>query len=128
MMFRRLCLLLLLFVPIVAEPGQVFAAGKANATVEPVVKPVEPAELEAFARAAQEVSRIQQSYAPKVRAAGSEVNAREIIGAAEREMGNAIRHEGLTVERYNEILRAAQRDPALAARIQALVDKAAAGQ
>ena len=42
-------------------------------------------------------------------------------------MGEAIGRQGMTVVRYNEILKAAQRDPSLAARIQALVDKDAAG-
>lgn len=112
----------------VSVPGGAVAASKADATVEPVIMPVTASELASFARAAREVFRIRQAYAPKVRAAGSELNARDFIVAAERDMGNAIHHEGLTVERYNEILRAAQRDPGLAGRIQALVDKAAAGK
>ena len=48
--------------------------------------------------------------------------------ALARELPRAIRRAGLTVARYNEILREAQRDPSLAGRIQALVDKAAAGK
>ena len=43
-------------------------------------------------------------------------------------MEAAIRREGMTVARYNEILAAAQRNGVLAARIQELVDKAAAGK
>lgn len=124
----RLLLLLFAIGPILSAPTIATAANKASAAVEPATKPVSAKELERFARAAREVFRIRQAYAPKVQAAGSEMNARDFIVAAEREMGNAIRHEGLTVARYNEILRAAQRDPALAGRIQALVDKAAAGK
>ena len=112
----------------VSNPDSAVAASKADAAVEPATKPVTAMELASFARAAREVFRIRQVYAPKVQAAGSEMNARDFIVAAERDMGNAIRHEGLTVERYNEILRAAQRDPALAGRIQAQVDKAATGK
>lgn len=124
----RLILLFFALGPMMSSPTIAAAASKASATVEPAMKPASAEELQNFARAAREVFRIRQAYAPKVQAAGSEMNARDFIVAAEREMGNAIRHEGLTVERYNEILRAAQRDPALAARIQALVDKAAAGK
>lgn len=124
----RLLLLFLTVGPIVLAPAAAHAASKASATVEPAMKPVSDKELQRFARAAREVFRIRQAYAPKVQAASSEMNARDFIVAAEREMGNAIRHESLTVERYNEILRAAQRDSALAGRIQALVDKAAAGK
>lgn len=128
LMVPRLLVLLLAIGPIVLAPAAATAASKASAAVEPAMKPVSDKELQRFARAAREVFRIRQAYAPKVQAASSEMNARDFIVAAEREMGNAIRHEGLTVERYNEILRAAQRDSALAGRIQALVDKAAAGQ
>jgi hypothetical protein len=124
----RLLLLLLAAGPMISAPAVAAAANKAGATIEPGIKPVSAKELERFARAAREVFRVRQAYAPKVQAAGSEMNARDYIVAAEREMGNAIRGEGLTVERYNEILRAAQRDPALAGRIQSLVDKAAAGK
>lgn len=120
---------ILFVVPLIfGAPANATAASKASAAIEAAMKPVSAKELERFARAAREVFRIRQAYAPKVQAAGSEMNARDFIVAAEREMGNAIRHEGLTVERYNEILRAAQRDPALAGRIQSLVDKAAAGK
>lgn len=85
-------------------------------------------ELQAFARAARDVFAIRQAYAPKVQSARSEIDARDFIVAAEREMGEAIGRQGMTVARYNEILKAAQRDPALAARIQSFVDKDAAGR
>jgi hypothetical protein len=85
-------------------------------------------ELRAFARAAREVFRIRQAYAPKVQSAKSEIDARDFIVEAEKEMGAAIGRQGMTVARYNEILKAAQRDPSLAARIQAMVDKEAAGE
>ena len=87
---------------------------------------IQDKELQAFAMAAREVFRIRQDFAPKVQSATSEIDARDIIVAAEKEMSDVIRGEGLTVARYNEILKAAQGDPALAARIQTLVDKAAA--
>jgi len=107
------------------------AAG--TATVESAIesisaKPIDDMELKSFADAAREVFRIRQAFAPKVQSAKSEMDARDVIVAAEKEMGKAIRRAGLTVARYNEILRAAQRDPSLAGRIQALVDKAAAGK
>jgi hypothetical protein len=85
-------------------------------------------ELQAFARAAREVFAIRQAYAPRVQSARSEIDARDFIVAAEKEMGEAIGRQGMTVARYNEILKAAQRDPALAARIQSFVDKAADGR
>jgi hypothetical protein len=85
-------------------------------------------DLRSFARAAREVFRIRQAYAPKVQAAHSEIDASGHIVSAQREMEAAIRNEGLTVRRYNEILEAAQRNSVLATRIQELVDKEAAGR
>jgi len=85
-------------------------------------------ELQAFARAAREVFRVRQAYAPKVQSARSEMDARDFIVAAETEMKAVIARQGMTVDRYNDILKAAQRDASLAARIQALVDKEAAGK
>jgi len=99
-------------------PVQAPAAGKVKISAK---------ELQAFARAAREVFRVRQAYAPKVQSAHSEIDARDFIVAAEKAMGEAIGRQGMTVVRYNEILKAAQRDPSLAARIQALVDKDAAG-
>jgi hypothetical protein len=55
------------------------------------------------------------------------MDARDFIVSAQKEMEEAIRREGMKVDRYNEILKFAQRDPALAGRIQELVDKAARG-
>jgi hypothetical protein len=104
------------------------AATKAEGVARNEATPASAHELQAFARAAREVFRVRKAYAPKVQSAKSEIDARDFIVSAEKEMGEAIRHEGLTVARYNEILKAAQRDAALAARIQTLVDKAAAGK
>ncbi len=86
-----------------------------------------PTELQSFARAARAVFRVRQAFAPKVQGARSEMDARDFIVSAQKEMEEAIQREGMTVDRYNEILKLAQRDPALAGRIQELVDKAARG-
>jgi Domain of unknown function (DUF4168) len=105
------------------------AAWAATKTEAPAsAKPISSKELQAFAQAAREVFRIRQAFAPKVQSAQSEIDARDFIVSAEKAMGDAIGREGLTVARYNAILKAAQQDPALAARIQTLVDKAAAGK
>ena len=101
------------------------AAGEAKSTATDTVKEIQEKELHDFAKAAREVFRIRQTFAPKVQSATSEMDARDMIVQAEEEMSAVIRREGLTVDRYNQILKAAQRDPALAARIQKLVDKAA---
>jgi Domain of unknown function (DUF4168) len=129
MRMRRLLIAGLAALAVVAfGPGPTVGAGTANAQAPSAAKTkISPKELQAFARAAREVFRVRQAYAPKVQSAKSEIGARDFIVAAEKEMGEAIGRQGLTVARYNEILKAAQRDPSLAARIQALVDRDAAG-
>jgi hypothetical protein len=87
--------------------------------------PISAKELQSFANAARSVFRVRQAYAPKVQAARSEMDARDFIVAAQKDMEGAIRREGMTVARYNDILKLAQGDAALAGRIQELVDKAA---
>lgn len=104
------------------------AAGDTNAASQADADNIPAEELPSFARAAREVFSVRQAYAPKVQAARSEIDASEHIVAAQKAMEAAIRREGMTVARYNEILAAAQRNSVLAARIQELVDKAAAGK
>lgn len=102
-----------------------FAANGQERQGQVDAKPIASGELESFAVAAREVFRIRQAFAPKVQAAQSEIDARDFIVAAQSAMEDAIRDAGLSVARYNQILRAAQRDASLASRIQVLVDKAA---
>jgi hypothetical protein len=106
------------------QPVQASAAGSQHAKQLDAAS-IPAKELQSFANAARAVFRIRQAYAPKVQAAHSEMDARNFIVAAQKEMEHAIRREGMTVDRYNAILKLAQQDTALAARIQALVDKAA---
>ncbi len=103
-------------------------AGAADGVAPAKADDIPADDLRSFARAAREVFRIRQAFAPKVQAAHSEIDASGHIVAAQQEMEAAIRNEGLTVRRYNEILEAAQRNSMLAARIQELVDKEAAGR
>jgi len=100
-------------------------AADSRAVAQPDPAAIPAKELRSFANAARAVFRIRQAYAPKVQAAHSEMDARDFIVAAQKEMEGAIRREGMTVSRYNDILKLAQRDAALAGRIQELVDKAA---
>ena len=67
--------------------------------------------------------QIRQKYAPDVQAAGNEKDARAIIDTAQAEMTKAIEKEGMTIEGYNQIISAAQKDPALAGEIQKIMDQ-----
>ena len=80
-------------------------------------------QLQQFAKAAEQVFKIREKYAPDVRAAGTEKDARALIETAQAEMTTAIKKEGMTIEQYNKIIEAAQKDPALAGEIQKIMDK-----
>ena len=79
-------------------------------------------QLQQFAKAAQQVFKIRQKYAPDVRAASNEKDAHALIDKAQAEMTKAIEKEGMTIGQYNTIIEAAQKDPALAGEIQKIMD------
>jgi hypothetical protein len=123
--WRRLTAVALMVVALGAWQPAPAGAADSRAVAQPDPAAIPAKELRSFANAARAVFRIRQAYAPKVQAAHSEMDARDFIVAAQKEMEGAIRREGMTVSRYNDILKLAQRDAALAGRIQELVDKAA---
>lgn len=125
---RCVAVALLAFLAGALPPPSALGAGDSDAVAQMNADEFPRDDLECFARAARQVFRIRQTYAPKVQAAQSEIDASGHIVSAQREMEAAIRNEGLTVRRYNEILEAAQRNSTLAGRIQELVDREAAGR
>ncbi|HEY2816386.1 MAG TPA: DUF4168 domain-containing protein [Casimicrobiaceae bacterium] len=66
------------------------------------------AELKSFAGAVVEVHRINDSYIPKLEAAGTAAEEQKLEAAALHEMVQAVENEGLSVEKYEEILKQAQ--------------------
>jgi hypothetical protein len=125
---RSLAVALLALLSVASWAPAATGAGEASNVAQANADDIPADDLRSFARAARTVFRIRQVYASKVQAAHSEIDASGYIVSAQREMEAAIRNEGLTVRRYNEILAAAQRNGVLAARIQELVDKEAAGR
>ena len=74
-------------------------------------------QIDAFAAAAQDVTRLQQEYDTKLQTAGNEQEVETLRGEAADAMMNVLEDQGLTPEEYNSILQAAQADPALYAAI-----------
>ena len=70
-------------------------------------------QIDAFAAAAQDVTRLQQEYDTKLQTAGNEQEVETLRGEAADAMMNVLEDQGLTPEEYNSILQAAQADPAL---------------
>ena len=73
-----------------------------------------------FAQANQQVQDIQAEYTQKLQASGGDQEkTASIQQEAQEKMVQAVEDSGLGVEKYNQILQAAQADPNLVKRIQA---------
>jgi hypothetical protein len=80
--------------------------------------PPTDAELKSFAGAVVEVHRINDAYIPKFQAAGTPDEEQKLEAAAVREMVQAVESEGLSVEKYEQILTQAQTDLDLVHRLK----------
>lgn len=77
-------------------------------------------DIRAYAEAALAVQEISAKWQPRIAAAQEQQRADEIAGMqrdAQQEMVEAVQDKGLTVERYNDIYKVAQADPAVRDRI-----------
>lgn len=75
-------------------------------------------QLVAFAAAAQRVQELNQKWLTQIGQADSDVENAQMREQAMEEMKDAVHQEGLTVEEYNQIYDAAQRDPAVMRQIE----------
>ena len=76
------------------------------------------AELKSFAGAVVEVHRINDAYIPKLQAADTPDEEQKLEAAALREMVQAVEQEGLSVEKYEEILTQTQTNNELVHRLK----------
>jgi hypothetical protein len=76
------------------------------------------AELKSFAGAVVEVHRINDAYIPKLQAASTPAEEQRLEAAALHEMVQAVEKEGISVERYEEILTQAQTNRDIAHRLK----------
>lgn len=81
-----------------------------------VQKPTEQ-QLQKFASASQKISGVVDEYRPKVDAAKTDDAKQEIVKEADAKMFKLVRADGLTVEEFNGIGQAVQRDPQLQERL-----------
>jgi hypothetical protein len=85
--------------------------------------------LERFLDAAIEVQELTQDYTPRVQAAESEAEQKELVEEANAQIRGAVEDvDGLSIEEYVAIGQAAQADPALAQRITAMAEQRAREQ
>jgi hypothetical protein len=76
------------------------------------------AELKSFAGAVVEVHRINDAYIPKLQAASTPDEEQQLEAAALHEMVQAVEKEGISVEKYEEILTKAQTNRDIAYRLK----------
>lgn len=75
-------------------------------------------QVQAFATAATEVSKISQKWMERIEDADSQAQSAQLREQANAEMIQAIEGENLNVDTYNRIYQTAQQDPALARRVE----------
>ena len=80
-------------------------------------------ELKSFVVAALEVQRINSNYLPKLQAAATPEEQQQVRAAASEEMVQAVEKNGLSVDKYKEILDQAQTNPAVADRVKEHIKK-----
>ncbi|HMA15431.1 MAG: DUF4168 domain-containing protein [Bacteroidota bacterium] len=78
-------------------------------------------QLESYAAAVVKVQAIDQAWKPQIQQAETPQQAEQMTMEATQEMVGEIQAEGLTVQEYNAITQAAERDRALYDRIVALL-------
>lgn len=107
-----------------ATPALAQVEGGAQAQGQMAVEPMSNAELtdaqvEAFIDAATSIQAVIQEYQPRVQAAESQEEAREVQQQAQGELVIAVEEAGLTPMEYQRIAAAAQSDAEVAQRLQA---------
>jgi len=103
---------------VVAFLGAVLVLLGLTATTPAVAQQEAPAnitqdQLEAFAAASLRVENLNEKWMPQISAAETAEDNAALRREALSEMNEAVRDEGLTVQEYNGIYDAAQRDPRL---------------
>ncbi|AGB73409.1 hypothetical protein RHSP_08248 [Rhizobium freirei PRF 81] len=82
--------------------------------------------IEAFAVAYLQVDKIRQEYAAKIKAAPDETAKQELRSEARKQMIQAVQTSpNISVDEYNEILAAAQKDPVLVKKLDDKLQKSA---
>lgn len=101
------------------------AAPQAPAPVHPATPAIQPndAQLQKFAKASKKIASVSNEYHAKLQATPDAVTRQRILQEADEKMILIARADGLSVDEYNGISVAAQRDPALRQRVIDLANR-----
>lgn len=83
------------------------------AAQQPEATQFSPEQLQAFAAASRSMDQLNNKWIPQIAEAGSAREKERLRSQALAEMEEAVRDEGLSVDEYNSIYDAAERDPEL---------------
>jgi uncharacterized protein DUF4168 len=100
------------------------APGDQSAQSEPSSSSYSDQELRSFAVALLEVERIKSSYAPKL--AQNLREQAQVKQAASLELLMALKQQGMSVDKYQEMLNTVQSNPELAGKVNEYLKKSAA--
>ncbi|WFU13074.1 DUF4168 domain-containing protein (plasmid) [Rhizobium sp. CB3090] len=106
-----------------AQPAQAQPNGNGVAAA------ISDEKIEAFTVAYLQVDKIRQEYATKIEAAADETAKQELRSEARKQMIQAVQTSpNISVDEYNAILAAAQKDPVLVKKVQEKLQKPAPAQ
>ena len=120
-MNKRILTTLLPALMLAVAPVATMAQTQAPAQQE--MPKIDESQLDSYADAAVRIYDIRVRWEPEIRGAESQEKAMEAQREARTEMIEAVQKEGLSVEEYNSITAAAQRDPDLNQKIAQLIEK-----
>jgi len=78
-------------------------------------------ELRTFAVAVLEVQKINNLYLPRLEAASTTEEQQQVVEAAKVEVAQVIQKQGITINRFHQILGDAQADTGLADKVRKLI-------
>lgn len=116
--------------------GKIIGRTAATWAMLPMVPPEEGAggsaasgfrdsEVQSFAKAAVRVQMISDAYSQKMGETRSDAEKKQLQRRASSEMVQAVKNEGLSVDRYQDIAKRVDTDPDLARRIRDKLSNAA---
>ncbi|MPZ46366.1 MAG: DUF4168 domain-containing protein [Betaproteobacteria bacterium] len=101
-----------------ACPLAVFPQGTLQPPAEQSASSFSDSELKSFAVAVLEVQRINDTFVPKLESAKSPEEQQKLRKTASQEMVRAVEKEGMSVDKYKEIMSQTEANPAVAERVK----------
>lgn len=118
-------LTLLIIAVLAPAPAPAALAQQADPSqAEQSTPPYSDNELRSFAVAVLEVQKINTAYLPRFEAAASTEEQEQVLQAAKVEVAQVIQKQGISMDRFHQILGHTQADPGLADKVRQLIREA----